>query len=345
MLVGQEPDETPSEFYARVCGENHCVGEYDITEPVWNADGTIHGSWTFTVVHVDTGETTQMAVGWHEGQEVITGLPPLVASEPAPTLLDELFGPDAPEYVVFSRLDAFEVFEDGTSSWHTNPWAGGEWQVEAGFAAIPNHGVIPLDGSSQVIPFECPALIYREGAVLVLDRCWSDEHDVVGLVTGAPVDLPVEIKPGGTDGEWWGWLWRGPTFIETWGDAEGNLQEATNLDGVSLIGDDYPGHTILSVDGAWLVYGDHRGRVSPHWTDVVVVRDVTDGSEVGRWELSGVLTCLESDGRWVLVCLTPEEAVIGALQIFHEEVAVIDVSTGEVKIVETRARVHLPTSP
>lgn len=347
---GQAAGETAAAFLERVCEPNLCAGEYEITSPVWEGGLGLHNvtgipQWRFAVLHTESGRGSTMTVELHDARAVIRGLPPLVESEPAHSLVERLFGRDAPDYVVISRFDAFEVWHQGTAPWHTNPRAGTESQVEAGFAAIQGQGVISLDGSSGLIPFECPRLLDRSGALLVLDRCFADEYRLIELTSGEPATLRATPPGDGVDGEWWGFIERGGTVLEVAGDAEGNLGAVTNEGGSSLIGEDYPGHTILSADGAWLVYGDHRGRVSPHWTNVVVVRDVRVGSEIGRWELPGVLTCLESDGKWVLVCLAPEESVIGALQIVHDVVAAVHVASGEIRLVETRARVYLPTAP
>ena len=108
-----------------------------------------------------------------------------------------------------------------------------------------------------------------------------------------------------------------------------------------MIGDDYPGISIISADGRKFVYGDHSTHVSPHYTPALIARDTSDGSEVGNWALDGVITFLEASGKWIIACETNGTDAIAGEN--HDHVVAINWVTGEIRRVETWARVFLPT--
>ena len=305
----------------------------------------MQGEWEMTVTHVATGNTTTVAQGFHEGQPIVIGLPPLIPSDPAPGLVERLFGLDAPEDVVVSRYNAFEVWDRGAIRWLSHPWAGYEQQVEGGYLTALGR-VVKIDDPTEIRDYECPRLLERSGRLLVHDRCVADEPGLFDLVTGSAADWILGPKTGRDEIESWGWLERGGSLVEYYGDAEGNLSGAFSANGRDLIGDDYPGIAVLSTDGRWFVYVDHREGLSHFWSDVVVVRRVTDGMEMGRWALGEIVTCLEASGDWIIACLTPESAVsdIDFDGRAHVALAAIHVPSGEVTVVDTRALVYLPVT-
>ena len=85
-----------------------------------------------------------------------------------------------------------------------------------------------------------------------------------------------------------------------------------------------------------LVYTDQGESPSPHIGLVIVVRRVSDGVEVGRWETLEPVTNLEFDGRWV-VASGPD------LELNQRGLLSLDTQTGEQRFVESTTTLLLPT--
>lgn len=173
---------------------------------------------------------------------------------------------------------------------------------------------------------------------------WDGGTGVWAQIPPVPLvgwEEPVDLTDG-DDGEWAARYERGGMVITIHGDAEGNLQEATNPAGVSLIGDDYPGYTRISTDGDRLVYTDHRDGESHFVSRVLVVRDTDDGREVGRWVFDGFISCIEASGDWVLICLETEEEGLVLGEYVHDSLVAINLADETVNRVESRAQVYLP---
>lgn len=180
QLDGQADDELPADYLRRQCAGDACAGPYEVAAlgPGLVDATTAQASSEVRVTHIPTGEETVFNIGTFEGQLIIDDLPPLVPSEPSPGLVESLFGSDMAERVVVQRFNAFEIWENDTREWVTNWWADGAHDVEGDWAAVRHRGlsrVVQLRDPSVAVESECPQLMSRDGAVLVLERCWADE--------------------------------------------------------------------------------------------------------------------------------------------------------------------------
>jgi hypothetical protein len=72
---------------------------------------------------------------------------------------------------------------------------------------------------------------------------------------------------------------------------------------------------------------------------VVVVRDTATGDEQGRWALDEPVTCLELSAEWLVACLGDPLDYPDGLQ---NQLAAIDLATGEVTTINTKTRLFLP---
>jgi len=347
VLDGQSDDELPRDFLRRRCVDNSCAGPYEVEAlgPGVVDSATLQASSKVVVTHLPTGESSTVRLGTLEGSLVISDLPPLVPSEPVPTLVERLFGPDVPGFVVVARLDAFEVWTNASSEWFTNWWADETQEVEGGWAVVwhpAGHRLVSIFDPQETFESDCPSLVSRNGVPLVLERCWADSWVLVDPATGEEVASPVDAGPG-SDGEYVTFIERADVVVAANGDAEGNLTSAATLAGVDLLGDAYAGLDALSTDGAYYAFVDHAdpAAASHFWSPVVAVVDTATGHEVGRWVLGEMIGCLEFSVEWLVAC----EVVPDPNQSVQVALTAINITTGEVRRVETPSRVFLPIPP
>ena len=112
------------------------------------------------------------------------------------------------------------------------------------------------------------------------------------------------------------------------GDAEGNV-DFVNEDGLSLNGDDYAGYHTFSDDGSLVAYGDMQALASPHFTNLVKVRDTMTGELL--WETKLDLPFVELwvlDDRIVAVVASAESLANGEAK--PEAVVMLDRSDGSI---------------
>lgn len=346
-LEGPNGEEAPVPYFTRSCADGACNGPYTVEAlgPGLVDPATAQASSKVLVTHVASGESATIVISTFEGQLVISDLPPLVPSAPAPTLVEQLFGEDPPASIVIARFDAFELWEDGRSWWATNWFANGVHRVEGRWASAwtPNGSVVvSVDDPQRTIDNPCPTLLSRDGRVTILDRCWADEGRLFDAETGTELTLPLDLTPGG-DGEWVSYLERADVVVTGSGDAEGNLTGARTLAGVDLLGDGYAGVDALSVDGRHYAYVDHRDPASFNhfWSPVLVVRDTRTGAEVGRWILEAPIGCLEFAAEWLVACeMDPSPTEARQLALTS-----VNIVTGETNRIETPVRLFLPIQP
>ncbi|MGH8945810.1 MAG: hypothetical protein ACRDVL_06665 [Acidimicrobiia bacterium] len=218
-------------------------------------------------------------------------------------------------------------------------------QVESDKAVIAvsevgDAAVVDIHDPALTHPIGCPQLMTRNEEVLALSQCRSDQWKLVEVVSGDErnTPIPLEIRE---DGEYVWFTERGDTVVTGVGDAEGNLFELTTLEGIDLLGEGYASLTKLSVDGRHLAYVDHAdpAAISHFWSPVVVVVDTGTGEEVGRWTLGNPVSCLEVAENWVLACEVDDPL---SMEPEQRALVSIDLSTGEMRRVETRVRIFLP---
>ncbi|MDH5421577.1 MAG: hypothetical protein OEY55_07215 [Acidimicrobiia bacterium] len=354
MSLGDDEDIDPQNFLRAACDPDLCNGPYRLepADPFIHYDGIAPPRWNFTVTHEPSGQAATMTVGMFEDQFVITALPPLVESPPQDGLLKRLFGDDQPAYAVVERFSAFEIQRAETTTWTTNWFANNTWFVEGDYAISYGNAdgvqVSPLTAPENAVTYECPDIIIREGRTLVLDRC---DPIAPGLYEIETADrYPFLIDPSEVETYESGsveYLERGGIAIVAAGDAEGNTRELISTTGADLLGGDYAGYRTLSADGQLFLYTDHSqdsGTYNHFWSPVVVVRATDTGAELQRLVLDGPVTCLESDGRWVIVCEGDLDRMIegdpGIVALFAYNLA-----TEAVNRVETGTRVFLPAQP
>lgn len=340
-------DQLPADFLGGACADGACAGPYTVealgpglVDPV-----TAQASSKVLVTHEPSGQRATVVLNTFEGQLIIIDPPPLVPSVSVPTLVEELFGADIPDRVVVRRLDAFEIWTDGSVEWVTNWWADDAHEVEGGWAAVwhpAGSRLVSVSDPAVTFETECPNLVSRVGVVLVLEQCWSDSWRLFDPATGEEQPTPVDAGTRG-DGEYVTFTERASTVVVANGDAEGNLTGATTLSGIDLLGDSYAGFAALSVDGAHYAYVDHAdpAALNHFWSPVLVVVDTASGVEVGRWVLDDVIACVEFSRDWVVTCgVTPDP--MDSIQV---ALTAINITTGEVRRVETPSRVFLPIAP
>ena len=347
LLTGQDEDELPFEYLQRSCANDACVGPYGLEAlgPGLIDPSSMQASSKVLVTHQDTGDQSTIRLATFEGQLVVTGLPPLVSSEPLPTLVEQLFGTQPPEHLVVGRLYAFEIWTGGEVEWTTNWWAQDTEEIEGDWAAVWHRTgpqLVAVSDPQVIVETECPNLMSRDGATTVLERCWSDEWRLLDPATGAELRSPVEPREL-PDGEYISFNERASTVVVGRGDAEGNLTEAATLAGVDVLGEGYAGYDALSIDGAHYAYVDHGdpAAFSHFWSPVVVVVDTATGTEVGRWVLDEAIGCLEFAIDWLVAC----EVLSHPLESDQVALTAINIASGEVRRVETPSRVFLPIPP
>lgn len=351
---GDNENIAAADYLGTACEPDLCNGPYRIEpgDPFIQYDGIAPPRWNFSVTHEPSGEATTMTVGMFEGQFVIADLPPLVESPQPDDLLTRLFGSDQPDYAVVERFDAFEIQLAGTNTWVTNWFADTAWFVEGD--VVVSYGdtngvhVTPLAAPQESLIYECPDIIVREGRTLVLDLCDPMAPGLYGFGTADRYPFlidPLEIEPYESGGV--SYLERGGTAVVTLGDAEGNTSELISTTGADLLRGDYAGYRTLSADGSRFIYTDHSqgsGTYNHFWSPVVVVRTTDTGAELLRLVLDGPVTCLESDGLWLLAC---EGDVDRMLEGDPGIIALVayNVETGETNRIATGTRVFLPSKP
>ena len=326
----QADDESVAEYLERICQEGACNGPYGVTVLPWRATAL---EWRVHVRHRNS-ESAELFLGRHEGQPVIFGVPPLVKSPPARPLVSDLFGTRPPDYVVIPRYDSFEVWRAGSGSWITSPDPGPVSAVEFELMAK----------SDWVVPLAVPSPTYPCLRVAPAPNNYPHMYEMAECGAAEWVQThPLTSGPNrSVDGGWVGEISRAGTNLTIVGDSLGLIVAVMNADGELISGSDRPGITVLSADGRHLAYTDHVGPLSAT-SRTLVVRRVSDGGEVGRWAVEHDITCLEASGSWVLVCENWSAQVSGVK--VPDFVTTINLSTGRVTTVETRARIYLPTPP
>lgn len=261
------------------------------------------------------------------------------------TLLESLFGDRLPEHVVVALPNSFGVWREGEIETVDHPMAGRALQVEGHVVAIaatdPAHGpLVDLHAPEITYPIECPRLMIRGDEILALNQCWSDEWFLVEVTSGQPREAPIDFESR-QDGEYVWFAERGGTVVTGIGDAEGNLTQLTTLEGVDLLGDAYAGLAVLSTDGKFLAFVDHAdpAALSHFWSPVVVMVDIANGVEMGRWALDNPVLCLELAETWIVACEVEDPFDLDPKQV---ALVAIDLTTGEMNRVETTTRVFLP---
>lgn len=346
-VSGQTGGETFPEFLERMCSGGVCAGPYEVI-----ADGpgeidpqTGQASSQVTVIHTPTGTQGQIRLATFEGQVVIADLPPLVASEGGPTLVERLFGDDPPRRVVLQRFNAIEIWENGDQEWVTNWFADDVFQMQDEIMAIstqttPVTRVVELRDPQTSYPADCVRLMERHGEVLALDQCATGGWHLFEVRSRQEREAPIPFE-NRHDGERVWFDERGGTVVGGVSDAEGNLIELTDLDDVDLLGDGYAGVLSLSTDGEYLAYVDHAdpAAFSHFWSPVVVVVDPSTGDEIGRWTLERPVFCLEFAEEWVVACEVDD---VTNLDPHQQAVTAINVSTGDINRLMTRTRIFLP---
>ncbi len=132
----------------------------------------------------------------------------------------------------------------------------------------------------------------------------------------------------------------GRTFVLS-GDAEGNVSRIVDESGRDIItDDDYVGTSTFSSSGNTLAYGEHRGSVSPHFTDQVEVRSTLTGELLLSWQApEGEVACglhLIEDNILVVVQGPWEATAEGDCP--SRRVTAIDIASGaEIGTIETGA--------
>lgn len=344
VIDGQARDERAGEALERLCASGACRGPYIVEAdgPGLIDPGTRQASSTVTVTHSDSGQQATLTLGTFEGQLMVTGLPPLVPSPGAPSLIESLFAEGVPERVVVARFDAFEIWDNGQPEWVTNWWADDAVQVEGD--VLVGHGVLANVHDPQVTyDGECVRLMSRDGEVLALEQCDTASWRLFNVVSGEARVPPVAFETRG-DGEYVWFVERGGTVIDGLGDAEGNLTGLSNQDGLDLLGGGYAGYVALSTDGASVAYVDHAepSAYSHFWSPVVVVKDTSTGEELGRWILDNPILSLELARPWLVVA-EADPAVLAGGDAEQIALTAINVDTGATTRVETPSRVFLPS--
>lgn len=345
-VPGQANDETFAEFLQRMCSGGVCAGPYDVSAVGPGViDSQSQASSEVTVVHTPSGTEGTIRLATFEGQLVIADLPPLVASEGGPTLVETLFGADPPHRVVVQRFNAFEIWENGSQEWVTNWFADEAFQIEGEIVAVSiqsqgTTGAVELRDPHVTYQVDCVQLMERGGEVLALDQCATDRWRLIEVRSGEEREAAIDFESR-TDGEH---LWfdeRGGTVVHGASDAEGNLIELVNLDGVDLAGDSYPGLSSLSTDGKLLAFVDHADPAahSHFWSPVVVVVATGTGEEIGRWTLEHPALCLEFAEDWLVACEVDD---VTSLDPHPQALTAIHIVTGDINRVETRTRIFLP---
>ncbi len=354
IAFGYNEDIDPPNYLRAACDPDLCNGPYRVEhgDPFIQYDGIAPPRWNFSVTHEPSGQATTMTVGMLEGQFVITDLPPLVESPEPNDLLALLFGNDLPNYVVVERFDAFEIQLADTNTWATNWFADTTWFVE-GDVAISFGGangvqVSPLAAPQDSFVYYCPDIVVRDGRTLVLDLCDPTAPGLYEFGTAERYPFlidPLEIEPYESGGV--SYLERGGIAVVALGDAEGNTSELISTTGADLLGGDYAGYRTLSADGRLFLYTDHSqgsGTYNHFWSPVVVVRATDTGAELLRLVLDGPVTCLESDGRWVVLCEGNLDRMIDGDPGIVALVA-HNLESGAANRVESGTRVFLPARP
>ncbi len=343
VVTGAADGETPSETMARWCTEERCAGPYTVEAigPGLIDPDSAQASSTVIVTHVPSGETSAMDLATFEGQLVLFDPPPLVTSSPTAGLVEMLFGDSPPAKVVVERFDAFEIWEEGSPRWVTNWHAESTWDVEMD-VIVASGGAFGLDDPLARFGEACSGLMVRDGEVLAATCGGGTSWDPVVVKTGEAVSAPVPLEEL-TDG---GFLWfdeRGGVVVSGVGDAEGNSRIVTTTGGVDLAGGDYVGFTALSTDGTLFAYTDHDdpAALSHFWSPVVVVKDTATGVEVGRFTLDGVVVDLQVANGYVLAGVA--DALDAAVDGSQGALVSIDLSSGEMRRVDTSTHVFLPT--
>jgi hypothetical protein len=221
VIEGQGVNETAAQALERLCAEDACKGPYVVRADgpglIYPASG--QASSTVTVTHVDSGRQGALKLGTFEGQLMVMGLPPLVPSAGAPSLVESLFGDDVPHRVVVARLDAFEIWDDGRSEWVTNWWADDTVQVE-GDVLAGNEVLANIRDPQTTYDGLCVRLMSRDGEVLALDRCDTSSWGLFEVVSGEARVAPVPFEARG-DGEYVWFAERGGTTVNGLGTPRG----------------------------------------------------------------------------------------------------------------------------
>ncbi len=347
-ILGTEGSETPAETLERLCADGACEGPYlvEALGPGLVDPNTSQAASTVNVTHVPSGVEGVIDVFTFEGQQIVADLPPLVSSSDSGTLVESLFGENLPSRVVMERFSGFEIWDDGSSEWVVNWWAPLTVVVEEGviLTSDPWTGsvrMVALEDPRTTAEVECAHALERDGNVYTLDGCTSGDWTMVEVLTGNTV-APAVAKPSSEPEAGYHWYEEraGVAFLGE-GDAEGNLISIVSDSGVDLLGDNYAGFTRISIDGTKLAFVDHRDpRALSHFhSGVLVLVDFSTGAELERWELPGIITCLEFESRWIVACLDDEARP----EFEMNSIAAIDVATGEINVVATRARIFLPS--
>ena len=341
---GQLGNETPVQALTRQCDRGACAGHYAVhaVGPGLRDAETSQASSIVAVTHVESGVEGVIRLFTFEGQLVIGNLPPLVPSVGVPTLVESLFGDGLPRRVVVQRFDAFEIWEDGTSDWVTNWWAGDTYQVE-GEVAASRQRVVSLREARTIFEGGYGRLMVRDNEVLVLEGFDTDGWRMFEVISGDIRSTPVPFRQL-LDGEYVWFSERGGTVVHGLGNAEGNPTSLETEDRLDLLGDGSASLVILSADGRHVAYLDHAdpAAISHFYTPVIVVKDVSTGDEVGRWTLGNAVVCLEFGESWVVACeADPETLDQGA----PEQIALvaINIETGHVNRIATPTRIFLPS--
>jgi len=281
-----------------------------------------------------------------EGQLVIADLPPLVVSDPGPSLVESLFGSDLPRRVVVQRFNAFEIWENGEHEWIPNWFADDTFQIEDEIVAVSdestgNTRAVELRDPLTTYPADCVRLMERDGGVLALDQCADDRWHLFEIRSGDEHQAPIEFQTR-EDGERVWFDERGGAVVHGVSDAEGNLTELASVDGVDLLGQGYAGFSSLSTDGKLLAYVDHAdpAAISHFWSPVIVVLDTSTGDEIGRWTLERPVLCLQFAEEWVVACEVDD---IMNLDPRQQALTAINISTGDITRTLTRTRIFLPS--
>lgn len=356
MGFGDNADILPTDYLTAACQPDLCNGPYQIekSSPYLQYDGVRPPQWNFTVTHIDSGQIGDMTVGMFEGQFVIADLPPLVPSPDGADLLTQLFGDRRPDYVVIERFEGFEIWNGSSTDWVANWFADRVGQIEGDYMSTyyaPRDEVLvgPIIDFQNYWPFECPNLVIRNARLLVYEACDASSPWLIELGTDKQFNLLADPSrvPQAEDEQLGQYRERGGVAVVTFGDAEGNVRSMIASTGADLIGDDYAGIITLSADGNLFVYTDHSDNSAAYshwWSPTVVVRQTGDGSELARFEVGGPVTCLESDGEWVVMCEGDFDLVGGG---DPGSIALVahNLRTGETDRVATRTRLFLPASP
>ena len=341
---GQRADETPVQALTRQCNSGACAGPYAV-----RADGpgvrdaaTAQASSSVAVTHIESGVEGVVRLFTFEGQLVIANLPPLVPSAGGPTLVESLFGDGLPRRVVVQRFDAFEIWEDGTSDWVTNWWAGDTYQVE-GEVAAGWQRVVTLRDPRTLFEVGYGRLMVRDSEVLVLEGFNTDGWRMFEVTSGdmRPTPIPHRQLP---DSEYVWFAERGGTVVHGLGNAEGNLTSLQTEDGLDLLGDSSASIVTLSADGRYVAYVDHAdpAAISHFYSPVIVIKDISTGKEARRWTLANAVICLEFGESWIVACEADPEALD---QGAPERIALvaINIETDVVNRVGTPTRIFLPS--